>query len=97
MSQRVFVCCLCAHFLHLYGDARMSVYIPECVYLLMLSLSPPHSQGHRMVWLVCVCVQLRSPLQDKSQVKFSLLLGLLLGTTSAFHLSQSPWPLAFLS
>ena len=33
----------------------MPVYILECVYLLMLSLSPPHSQGHRKVWLLCVC------------------------------------------
>ena len=54
-----------------------------------------------MVWLlcmcVCVCVQLCSPLQDKAKMKLPLLLALLLGTVSAFHLSKSPWPSAFLS
>ena len=74
----------------------MPVYILECVYLLMLSLSPPHSQGHRKVWLLCVCPVAFS-IAGQIPVKFSLLLCLLLGTTSAFHLRQSPWPLAFLS
>ena len=103
VNVHAFVRCLCARFLHLCGDAWRPVHTPGRVCLSMLSLSPPHSQGHLMVRAMCVCVcvrtcvQLHSPLQDKSKVKVSLLLGLLLGTISTFHLSQSPWPLAFLS
>ncbi|XP_022447959.1 bone marrow proteoglycan [Delphinapterus leucas] len=46
---------------------------------------------------VCVCVQLCSPLQDKTKMNLHLLLALLLGTVSAFHLRKCPWPSAFLS